>query len=313
MAAKGADARLILNGKSAQQPEVREAVMALRGAGFTIDVRVTWEGGDAASWAQEAAAAGIGRVIAGGGDGTVNEIVTGLMHLPKHQRPALGILPLGSANDFANGLTLPLEAYEALEMALQMSPRMVDVGCLDGDAFINMVSGGFGAEITTSTPVGLKRLLGGGAYSLMGMLKAWNYHPYQGHLRWQDGESSVPLFLLALGNGCQAGGGQRLAPLARLDDGLLEVLIVRHFSSLHEMKQVIDELENLPESGDFVHYIQSPWLEFASDSPFPLNLDGEPRHHRRFRAELEHQALPLLMPQSCPLMTPGHSLHSLVG
>ncbi|MHB0777376.1 lipid kinase YegS [Halomonas sp. WWR20] len=313
MTANGADARLILNGKSAQQPEIREAVEALREAGFTIEVRVTWELGDAARWACEAAEAGVARVIAGGGDGTVNEIVTGLMRLPASRRPALGILPLGSANDFANGLTLPLEAFEALETALHLTPRMVDVGRLEGDAFINMVSGGFGAEITTSTPVGLKRLLGGGAYSLMGMLKAWNYRPYHGHLRWQEGESSVPLFLLAVGNGCQAGGGQQLAPLARLDDGLLDILIVRHFSSLHEMKQVIDELENLPESGEFVRYIQSPWLEFASEDPFPLNLDGEPREYLHFFAELERHALPLLAPDPCPLLTSHDSLRLITG
>ncbi|WP_129139984.1 lipid kinase YegS [Modicisalibacter coralii] len=288
-------ARLIINGKSAQIPEVRDAVDALRDQGHALDVRVTWEGGDAIRMVHEAVDAGISRVIAGGGDGTVNEVVTGLMALEASQRPSMGILPLGSANDFANGVGLPLEAEPALTVALEGHRHRVDVARLGEDCFINMATGGFGAEITTSTPVALKRLLGGGAYSLMGMLKAWRYQPYAGHLRWPDGELETPLFLLAIGNGRQAGGGQQLAPQAKLDDGLLDVLVVRDFSSLHEMRQVLSEIERLPEDGEFVRNIRTPRLSFTSDAAFPLNLDGEPRRLRQFEVTLEPRAIELMM------------------
>lgn len=294
---------LILNGKSAQQPEIREAVEHLRRQGHDLEVRATWEGGDGLWMVENALAAGASRVIAGGGDGSINEIVAGLMRQAQDQRPALGILPLGSANDFAHGLGLPMTPRAALELAVTGNVRQVDVGKLDDEAFINVASGGFGAEITTSTPVGLKRLLGGGAYSLMGMLKAWNYQPFEGHMRWPDGEARVPLFMLAIGNGCQAGGGQRLAPSARLDDGLLELLFVRHFNSLGELKRIIDELENLPQDGEFVRYLRVPWVEFDSDGAFPLNLDGEPRRYGHFRASLERDAMPLVVPENCPLLS----------
>ncbi|WP_251976643.1 lipid kinase YegS [Salinicola avicenniae] len=293
---------LILNGKSAQQPEVREAVETLRHQGHDLGVRVTWEGGDGVRLVDAAVEAGAKRVIAGGGDGSINEVVRGLMQHPEARRPALGILPLGSANDFANGLGLPLAARPALELALTGEVRRVDAGLLDDEAFINVASGGFGAEITTSTPVGLKRLLGGGAYSLMGMLKAWNYQPFEGHIRWPEGEARVPLFMLAIGNGSQAGGGQRLAPSARIDDGLFELLFVRHFQSLGELKRIIDELENLPQDGEFVRYLRVPWVEFDSDGAFPLNLDGEPRRYHHFRASLAREAIPLVVPSKCPLL-----------
>ncbi|WP_110600932.1 lipid kinase YegS [Salinicola lusitanus] len=293
---------LILNGKSAQQPEIRDAVEELRRQGHDLQVRVTWEGGDGVWMVDAAVAGGAARIIAGGGDGSINEIVAGLMRQPPERRPALGILPLGSANDFAHGLNLPMGPRDALKLALTGSVRQVDVGKLDDEAFVNVASGGFGAEITTSTPVGLKRLLGGGAYSLMGMLKAWNYQPFEGHMRWPEGEARVPLFMLAIGNGCQAGGGQRLAPSARLDDGLLELLFVRHFNSLGELKRIIDELENLPQDGEFVRYLRVPWVEFDSDGAFPLNLDGEPRRYEHFRASLDREALPLVVPEDCPLL-----------
>ncbi|HET8791292.1 MAG TPA: lipid kinase YegS [Modicisalibacter sp.] len=302
-------AHLIINGKSAQLPEVREAVAAIRKDGHDLQVRVTWEGGDAIRLVHEASRAGVARVIAGGGDGSVNEIVNGLMELDEAKRPALGILPLGSANDFANGAGLPLEPHEALNAALQGTTQAVDVARLGDDHFINMASGGFGAEITTSTPVALKRLLGGGAYSLMGMLKAWRYQPYLGRLRWPEGELDTPLFLLAIGNGRQAGGGQSLAPGAKLDDGLLDVLIVRHFSSLGEMRQVVAELDRIPEDGDFVRTIRTPELSFQGDGAFPLNLDGEPRRLESFTVKLEPRALRLLIPADCRLLS-SPSSHS---
>lgn len=306
MATHGKDSTwLILNGKSAQQPEIREAVEHLRRQGHDLQVRVTWEGGDGVWLVESAMAGGAARIVAGGGDGSINEIVAGLMRQPPERRPALGILPLGSANDFAHGLNLPMTPLAALELALTGSVRQVDIGKLDDEAFINVASGGFGAEITTSTPVALKRLLGGGAYSLMGMLKAWNYQPFEGHIRWPEGEARVPLFMLAIGNGCQAGGGQRLAPSAKLDDGLFELLFVRHFNSLGELKRIIDELENLPQDGEFVRYLRVPWVEFDSDGAFPLNLDGEPRRYEHFRATLDREALPLVVPENCPLLRHG--------
>lgn len=297
------NACLILNGKVAQEPEVREAVSAMRKEGCDLQVRVTWEQGDALRFVEEASQEGIERIVAGGGDGSVNEIVNGLMHLDDTRRPALGILPLGSANDFAHGLCLPMDPDEALRTALTVSAHAVDVAHLGADYFINMASGGFGAEITTSTPVPLKRLLGGGAYSLMGMLKVWNYRPYDGHLSWPDGELEGPFFLLAFGNGVQAGGGQKLAPDAKLDDGLLNILIVRHFSSLTEMRQLMAELERIPEDGEFVRTVRAPRLSFKGESEFPLNLDGEPRGLKAFDVKLEPRSLQLLVNPDCPLLS----------
>ncbi len=85
---------LIINGKSAGNPALREAVNEQRQAGMLITVRATWEGGDAADIAEQSGAMGITHVIACGGDGTVSEVMNGLMRLPHDRRPALGIVPL---------------------------------------------------------------------------------------------------------------------------------------------------------------------------------------------------------------------------
>lgn len=294
--------RLILNGTKAQNPELREAIFALRRDGANLEVRVTWEGSDALRMCAEASQEGVARLIAGGGDGTVNELVNGLMALPRQARPALGVLPLGSANDFARGAGIPLEPRAALETALQAKPRKVDVARLGGHYYLNMASCGFGAEVTSSTPKALKRMLGGDAYSLMGALQAWRYQPYRGRLCWPEGESQAPLFLLAIGNGCQAGGGQRLAPSACLDDGLLDVLIVRDFTSLSGLRNMLAELKTLPASGDYVEYFQTTRLHFDSDEGLPLTLDGEPFEHKQFVIDLLAGELDLLLPPSSALL-----------
>ena len=90
---------LILNGKGAGNDDLRQAVNALRQDGVTLHVRVTWEQGDAGRFVAEAAALGADTVIAGGGDGTINEIATALYQVSPAQRPALGIVPLGTANE----------------------------------------------------------------------------------------------------------------------------------------------------------------------------------------------------------------------
>ena len=104
---------LVLNGKSAGEPSVREAVASIRQAGMSLAVRVTWEAGDAERYVREAVEAGAGTVIAGGGDGTLHEVANALAAMEGDDLPSLGLLPLGTANDFARGAGIPLEAEDA--------------------------------------------------------------------------------------------------------------------------------------------------------------------------------------------------------
>lgn len=305
---------LIINGKSAGDPALREAVNDQRQAGRLITVRATWEGGDAADIAEQSASMAITHVIACGGDGTVSEVMNGLMRLPHDQRPALGIVPLGSANDFATSVGLPLEPGPALAAAMSLSSHPIDVVRVTAGASgesttsycINMTTGGFGAEITSSTPKTLKRLLGGGAYSVMGALTAWRHCSYRGTLHWEDREEQASLLLLAIGNGRQSGGGQVLAPRAKLDDGRLDVLLVKDFKSVTELTKLISELQSFPARGRFVRYFTTSQLTVttqAGDPPWPLTLDGEARRYDYYCAEVVPLAVRVLIPADCPLLS----------
>ena len=177
---------MILNGKVAGDPMVRSAIGALRESGRAVEVRVTWELGDAQRFTAEASADQFDLVIAGGGDGTVNEVVHGLMDLPPERRPVFGIVPLGTANDFANGCGIPADPKKAFELCANGRATVIDVGKANDRYFINAASGGFGATLTAATPPELKRLLGGAAYTLMGAILAAKFKPYSGRLILPD-------------------------------------------------------------------------------------------------------------------------------
>ena len=118
---------LILNGKSTDNLPLREAIMLLREEGMTIHVRVTWEKGDAARYVEEARKLGVATVIAGGGDGTINEVSTPLIQCEGDDIPALGILPLGTANDFATSVGIPEALDKALKLAIAGNAIAIDM------------------------------------------------------------------------------------------------------------------------------------------------------------------------------------------
>src|ERR1700752_2568679 len=109
--ARSRKVQLILNGKTAANDALRTAVARQRAAGHTIEVRVTLENGDARRFVAEAGEVDL--LIAAGGDGTLNEVVHGLMDLSGTARPVLGLVPLGTANDFAIGCSIPRDLEEA--------------------------------------------------------------------------------------------------------------------------------------------------------------------------------------------------------
>ncbi len=219
---------LVLHGKAAMRDDVRAAVRAARDEGVRVEVRVTWEAGDAPALSREAAQSGYDVVIAGGGDGTVNEVVCGLIEAaaPGAPRPALAILPLGTANDLAHACQIPLDAAGAMRLAVAGRSAAVDVGNANGKHFLNVATGGFGTQVTVATPNELKRILGGAAYFITGLTHFNSIRPASGRLAGPGFDWQGAFLILAVGNGRQAGGGHPLCPEALLNDGLLDVRLL---------------------------------------------------------------------------------------
>jgi len=291
---------LILNGKVAENDALRAAVSCQRALRHRIDVRVTWEKGDARRFVSEAGQVDL--LIAAGGDGTLNEIVNGLMDLSEAVRPILGIVPLGTANDFAIGCGIPADPAQALTLCMKGEAVPIDVGKANDQWFINAASSGFGAEITATTSPELKRLLGPAAYTVMGAILALNLHHYQGKLTLPDREitNSGPVAIVS--NGRQTGGGIQVAPRACIDDGLLDVLVVRQISPT-ALLAAARELQQLPPDGEYISYWQTPWLEVHPEEAIPVSLDGEALRFSMVRYEAVPKAIQLILPPDCQLLS----------
>jgi lipid kinase YegS len=297
--ARSRKAQLILNGKVAGNPALQNAVVRQRAAGHRIKVRVTRKKGDARRFAAEAREADL--LIAAGGDGTLNEVVHGLMNLSKAARPALGIVPLGTANDFATGCGIPHDPEEALTLCMEGEALPIDIGKANEHWFLNAASVGFGAEVTATTPPELKRLLGHTAYTVMGAILAMNVHHYRGRLTLPDREITGSGPVAIVGNGRQTGGVQ-VAPRARIDDGLLDVLIVRQIPAM-ALLAAARELQELSPDGEYISYSQTPWAEVYPEETIPVNLDGEPVRFSSVRYEAVPGAIRLIVPPNCPLLS----------
>jgi lipid kinase YegS len=241
-------------------------------------------------------------LIAAGGDGTLNEVVHGLMELPMAARPALGVVPQGTANDFATGCGIPRDPEEALALCMEGDGVPIDLGKANEHWFLNAASIGFGAEVTATTPPELKRLLGHAAYTVMGAILATNIRHYQGRLTLPDREITGSGPVAIVGNGRQTGGGVQVAPRALIDDGLLDVLAIRDIPAM-ALLTAARELKELSPDGEYISYSQTPWAEVCTEDAIPVNLDGEPVRFSNVRYEAVPRAIRLIVPPNCPLLS----------
>ena len=289
----------ILNGKSAGNEELRAAISTLRQQGFPLEVRVTWEHGDGERYVHEAVALQASTVIAAGGDGTINEVATALARLAPQHRPVLGLVPLGTANDFATSAGIPLEMENALRLAILGKATPIDIARVNNDRyFINMATGGFGTRITTETPEKLKSALGGVSYFIHGLMRMDTLKADSCTLQGPDFHWQGDALVIGIGNGRQAGGGQRLCPTALINDGRLELSIA---TSQELLPTLIHKLTSDEENPNLIT-ASLPWLTISAPNEMTFNLDGEPLSGKEFRIEVMPDALECRLPPSCELL-----------
>jgi lipid kinase YegS len=285
--------------------ELRAAVAAVRARGHSIRVRVTFEPGDARRYARSAALSGCDVVAAAGGDGTINEVVNGIMAAaalrPEQAPPALGLLPLGTANDFATGLGLPADTVSALLLAAEGAPRLVDVARVNRRCFINVSMGGFGAASSRGASRRLKRWLGRLSYIATGAWLLAQYTPVRGVFRSGGRVLHEGRFVIfAVGNGRHTGGGTPITPLADHGDGKLDLVVV-HGGSRMDFVSLLPELRAGTHVGNpDVSYFRADGFEVLLPDGVQVNADGEPVAGTRLRYDLFPQPVPVILPAADP-------------
>ncbi|KAK9807361.1 hypothetical protein WJX73_006241 [Symbiochloris irregularis] len=327
---------IVVHGKKAGDGDLRAAIAQLRKDGHEVSVRVTYEEADMERFVREAVDSKVDVLVAAGGDGSINQAAAALVELKAPEDLSLAIIPMGTANDFATGLGIPTDPWEALEVAVHRSPEPVDVGTVNGRVFINVATGGFGTELTVKTDEELKKNLGGAAYAITGLTSFGSVEAKEARLQGDvqdtvrinersyqvvgkadephkdaDGRVLQPeaagthvdisgeLLILAVGNGRQAGGGVQLCSKAALNDGLLDVAYIMNPppERIPELLGALGNQEELERIGDFFGSLRVPSLEVQCKDGLQVNVDGEPMHDTRFKFEIEKGRLKLHVPE----------------
>ncbi len=286
---------LVIHGSRADNADLREAAEWARALGHRVRAQVTWEPDDARRFAAAAVARGSDAVIAVGGDGTLNEALNGVLG----SDVPLGVLPLGTANDFARQIGVPDDPRAALALLLEQEPRRIDVGMLNGRAFLNVSSAGIGAETTAETPAGAKGVLGPLAYALTGVRKfASDYEGRSARFSGPDFSREVEYLLFAVGNARATGAGVAVAPLAEFDDGLLDLCVVEPVARARFAGLLLELRRGEHLDRDGVHYVQTPWVRIEAEAPMAVNVDGEALSFATLEYSVAARAVRVLAPRA---------------
>ena len=215
-------------------------------------------------------------IVCSGGDGTIDEIVTGMMEREPEERKPVGYIPAGTTNDFANSLHIPRGILKAADNAVNGSVFNCDVGKFNDSIFVYIAAFGLFTDVSYETDQGLKNVLGHLAYLLEGTKRLFNVPSYRIKVT-HDGEAIEDEFIYGMVTNSKSVGGFRnmVGKNVVFDDGLFEVTLIHKPKNPIELQEIIAAL--LIEQVDTKHMytFRSGHIEFESIEEIPWTLDGE--------------------------------------
>ncbi|MGN0169161.1 MAG: diacylglycerol/lipid kinase family protein [Lachnospiraceae bacterium] len=217
---------------------------------------------------------GYDHIVCSGGDGTLDETVSGMIKKDLHV--ALGYIPAGSTNDFASSLRIPKDMYRAAEIAVNGEPFFCDVGEIDGKTFVYVAAFGIFTDVSYQTDQGLKNILGHAAYILEGAKRLGQIESY--HVRVEaNGEVYEDEWIYGMVSNSKSVGGMTAlsGKDVELDDGVFEVMLIRMPKNPIELNETLACL--VTQQADFKHVysFKASEAEFHFEKPAPWTTDGE--------------------------------------
>ncbi|MBR1690542.1 MAG: diacylglycerol kinase family lipid kinase [Oscillibacter sp.] len=260
-------------GRSKSRGPLFDAAAALSEAGYLLSLHMTTAPGDATETAR-ARGGDYDAVVAVGGDGTLNEVISGLMCL--EERPPLGYLPQGSTNDFAASLHISGKPEEAAAAIAKGETRRLDIGRWNERRFVYVASFGAFTRSSYAAPQSTKNALGHFAYILEGMMDLDSLRPYRVRLT-ADGEVLDGEYLFgAVCNSTSIGGLMKLEPeQVVLDDGKFELLLIPNPKSPADLQNLIFALMNQEYESQWLVLRHVSSLHLETEEELPWSLDGE--------------------------------------
>ncbi len=270
-------ARVIYNptsGRELFKKHLPEVLARLEKAGYETSCHATTGHGDATEAAKLAVERRFELVVAAGGDGTINEVVNGLAE--QDYRPQLGIIPVGTTNDFARALDLPRDdILGCVDVIATGVPMSVDIGKANDQYFMNIAGGGKMTELSYEVPIKMKTMLGQLAYYLKGIEMLPSIRPTNVTIEY-DGkvfEGEIMLFLVSLSN--SVGGFEKLAPDSCMNDGMFDMIILKKANIADFIRIASLALRGEHVKDPLVIYTKANRVKVNTQEKMQLNLDGE--------------------------------------
>ena len=282
------------SGKGQIKNKLMEVIDIMVKAGYEVPIHSTQDREDAMQKVKSEAK-NYDLVICSGGDGTLDEAVTGMMQSEK--KVPLGYIPAGSTNDFANSLKIPKDIVKAAHVAVEGRKFPVDVGYFNGDSFIYIAAFGLFTDVSYQTSQELKNVLGHAAYILEGAKRLHNITSYKMRVEY-DGNIIEDEFAYGMiTNSVSVGGFKKLTGKnVLLDDGLFEVTLIRMPKNPVEWNEILSCLANLKDDSDLIYTFKTDCVKFLPEDVIPWTLDGEfGGEHKNVIVKNVHQALEIMV------------------
>ncbi|RYM05160.1 diacylglycerol kinase [Sporolactobacillus sp. THM7-7] len=269
-------ARIIYNptsGREVAKKHIAYILDRLENAGYEASAYATKGKGDATDGARRAIDRKFDLVVAAGGDGTINEVINGLAE--KKFRPNLGVLPLGTTNDFARAVNIPRDIARACDVLCDGYTTPIDVGKVNNRYFINIAGGGKLTELTYDVPSKLKTMMGQMAYYIKGIEMLPSLRPTAVSIDYDGQSFSGDIMLFLVSNTNSVGGFEKLAPDARLNDGLFDLTILKKTNLGEFIRLASMALRGEHMKDPKIVYAQARRIRIETKERMQLNIDGE--------------------------------------
>ena len=261
------------SGKAQIKNHLFEIVDTMVKAGYEVTVYPTQCAGDAKEKVQREAE-NYDLVVCSGGDGTLDETVTGLMNCAK--KVPLGYIPAGSTNDFATSLGIPKDMAEAAAIAVNGEPFSCDIGSFNGDNFVYVAAFGLFTAVSYKTSQEWKNLLGHAAYLLEGIKSLHEIPSFLMQVEFNNCCIQDEFIYGMITNSTSVGGFKGMTGNhVKLDDGVFEVTLIKKPRNPIELNEIIASLVNLVDDTNMIYSFKSKNVKFTAKKPVAWTLDGE--------------------------------------
>lgn len=264
-------------------------------AGYEVTVYITQCKGDAQRVVAERENI-YDMLVCSGGDGTLDEVVTGMVK-SRHSVP-IGYIPAGSTNDFANSLKIPKNMQKAAQVVVSGEAFRCDIGAFNRDVFVYVAAFGMFTDVSYGTEQEMKNMLGHMAYILEGMKRLAAVKSYKMRFLYEDTVIEGDFLFGMVTNSVSVGGFKRITGKnVELDDGELEVTLVRRPANMADLNRLIASLVDRSMENELIYWFKTAKLQVESEENVAWTLDGEfGGEHKEVLIEDYKQAMCIMVP-----------------